>query len=144
LPELWPINPVKVLTASGASLQHATVTPRVVTSGRIALGETQTVTLTKPTAAGTFTLSLTHNSVTYTTTELAFSATAADIQTALNAALASLSGATAIVNRFNGTELSITFAGTLAGVDLANLTGTVTGSVTPAGLDTNRRRLQPR
>jgi hypothetical protein len=83
---------VKVLTASGASLQHATVTPRVVTSGRIALGETQTVTLTKPTAAGTFTLSLTHNSVTYTTTELAFSATAADIQTALNAALASLSG----------------------------------------------------
>ncbi|MGV2341213.1 MAG UNVERIFIED_CONTAM: hypothetical protein LVR18_46900 [Planctomycetaceae bacterium] len=125
---------VKVLTASGASLQHATVTPRVVTSGRIALGETQTVTLTKPTAAGTFTLSLTHNSVTYTTTELAFSATAADIQTALNTALASLSGATAIVNRFNGTELSITFAGTLAGVDLANLTGTVTGSVTPAGL----------
>jgi hypothetical protein len=127
-------KPVKALTASGTSLQNATVTPRVVTEGRTALGETQTVTLTKPTTAGTFTLKLTHNSVTYTTTELAFNATAAAVQTALTTALASLTGATATVNYFNSTELSITFAGTLAGVDLANLNGTVTGTVTAAGL----------
>ncbi|MEN9554689.1 MAG: hypothetical protein RLZZ232_975, partial [Planctomycetota bacterium] len=127
-------RPVQRITASGDSLQYATVTPRVVTEGRSALGETQTVTLTKPTSTGTFTLSLSYGGATYTTAPLAFDATVAEVEAGLNSALSSLSGATAIVNDFNGTELSITFAGTLAGTDLADLTGSVTGTVTPAGL----------
>ncbi|MFM8474493.1 MAG: hypothetical protein ACKOEO_01700, partial [Planctomycetaceae bacterium] len=125
---------VGLISASGSALQHASVTPRLVTAGRTPRGESQIVTLTKPTADGAFTLSLTHNSNTYTTSAIAFDATTADVQSALAAAIAPITGATAAVTYFNGTEIHITFAGTLSGVDLANITGSVTGNVVPAGL----------
>ncbi|MEN9553872.1 MAG: hypothetical protein RLZZ232_158, partial [Planctomycetota bacterium] len=123
-----------LISASGSSLQHATVTPRLVTSGRTPRGESQIVTLTKPTTEGIFTLSLTHNSTTYTTVAVAFDASAADVEAAIIEAIAPITGATAMVTYFNGTELHITFAGTLSGIDLPNVTGTVTGHVVAAGI----------
>ncbi|MFM8477868.1 MAG: beta strand repeat-containing protein, partial [Planctomycetaceae bacterium] len=125
---------VGLISASGSSLQHASVTPRPVTAGRTPRGESQIVTLTKPTDDGNFTLSLTHNSNTYTTSAIAFDATTADVQSAIAAAISPITGATAAVTYFNGTEIHITFAGTLSGVDLANITGMVIGNVVPAGL----------
>ncbi|MFM7830276.1 MAG: hypothetical protein ACKPJD_00700, partial [Planctomycetaceae bacterium] len=35
---------------------------------------------------------------------------------------------------FNGTELHVTFGGSLLGIDLPGLTGSVTGDVVPAGI----------
>ncbi|MFN9290454.1 MAG: hypothetical protein ACK6EB_20500, partial [Planctomyces sp.] len=102
---------VPLITASGSSLQYATATPRLVTSGRAPLGESQVVTLTKPTTDGSFTLAITHNSTTYTTAAIAFDATATDVQSAINAAILPITGATAEVTYFNGTEIHITFAG---------------------------------
>ncbi|MFN9292147.1 MAG: hypothetical protein ACK6EB_29065, partial [Planctomyces sp.] len=102
---------VPLITASGSSLQYATATPRLVTAGRSPRGESQIVTLTKPTTDGSFTLSLTHNSTTYTTAAIAFDATATDVQSAINAAILPITGATAEVTYFNGTEIHITFAG---------------------------------
>ncbi|NBO66487.1 MAG: hypothetical protein EBU88_16855, partial [Acidobacteria bacterium] len=127
-------TPATAITADETGLLYASATPRNVTTGRTATGETQAVTLTKPTSDGTFTLSLTHNSTTRTTNALSFDITAADLQTALSTAISTITGATVTVNSWNGTDLSVTFGGALAGVDLANLTGTVTGSVTPAGI----------
>ncbi|MFM7835199.1 MAG: hypothetical protein ACKPJD_25675, partial [Planctomycetaceae bacterium] len=74
---------VAPITASGSALQHADVQPRLVTPGRAPQGESQIVTLTKPTTDGSFTLSLTHNSTTYTTSPLAFDATTAEVQAAI-------------------------------------------------------------
>ncbi|MGV2342011.1 MAG UNVERIFIED_CONTAM: hypothetical protein LVR18_51290 [Planctomycetaceae bacterium] len=102
---------VPLITASGSELQYATVTPRLVTNGRSPRGESQIVTLTKPTTDGSFTLSLTHNSTTCTTSAIAFDATTADVQSAIAAAISPITGATATVTYFNGTEIHITFAG---------------------------------
>ena len=49
-------------------------------------------------------------------------------------AFSGLSGATATVSFWNGSELRVTFGGTLAGIDLARLTGTAESAVTPAAL----------
>ena len=111
-------TPATDITADETGLLYASATPRSVTTGRTATGETQAVTLTKPTAEGTFTLSLTHNSTTCTTAALNFDITAADLQTALSTAISTITGATVTVNSWNGTDLSVTFGGTLAGVDL--------------------------
>ena len=99
-------TPATAITADETSLIYASATPRSVTTGRTATGETQAVTLTKPTAEGTFTLSLTHNSTTCTTADLSFNITAADLQTALSTAISTITGATVTVNSWNGTDLS--------------------------------------
>ncbi|MFM7868093.1 MAG: hypothetical protein ACKPHU_28095, partial [Planctomycetaceae bacterium] len=127
-------SPVSAITASGSALQHADVQTRLVTTGRAPQGESQIVTLTKPTTNGSFTLSLTHNSITYTTSPIAFDATSAEVQAAITAAISPINSATATVTYFNGTEIHLTFAGSLAGVDLPNITGTVTANVVPAGI----------
>ncbi|MFM8726584.1 MAG: hypothetical protein ACKON9_15825, partial [Planctomycetaceae bacterium] len=75
---------VALISASGSSLQHATITPRLVTSGRSPRGESQRVTVTKPTDNGHFTLSLAHSGTTCTTAAIAFDASANDVQSALN------------------------------------------------------------
>jgi len=83
-------------------------------------------------------LSLSHGSQTYTTASISRSATAAQVQSALNAALATLSvsgvAASAVVDFWNGGELRVTFGGGLAGVDVAQLTGSAAATVEPAGL----------
>ena len=92
--------------------------------GAAPVAEVQTVKVDSSGQSGTFALSLTHGGKTYTTANIALSATAAQVQTALNAALAALTGATVNVassaSSANG-EYDVSFGGSLLGVNVAEL-----------------------
>ncbi|MDP1573114.1 MAG: hypothetical protein Q8M04_02640, partial [Pseudomonadota bacterium] len=74
-------------------------------------GEIQRV-LIDTTATGSFTLSLAYNGQTHTTTALAFGASAATVQSALNTALAGIGGSTTVVSNGDG-AWRIQFGGSL-------------------------------
>ncbi|MFA7061427.1 MAG: hypothetical protein WC156_11495, partial [Pedobacter sp.] len=97
-------------------LSSGRILPRNTAQGISGANETQTITITNPTSAtGSYTLSLKIGATTYSTTALALSATASNIQTALNTALGA--AGTATVSGANG-AYQITFSGALAGQDL--------------------------
>jgi hypothetical protein len=75
--------------------------------------------LVKSAAAGSFTLSLTHNSQTYTTTGINYGANAATVRYALNAALGSAGNVEVTGTATDGYQ--ITFGGALSGTNLADL-----------------------
>ncbi|MFM8474422.1 MAG: beta strand repeat-containing protein, partial [Planctomycetaceae bacterium] len=107
------------ITASGIALAYASIQTRTVTPGTPAINERQTVTLNSGAASGTFRLSVSVNGRNYTTTDLAFNATASSIQTALNAALGSAGTTTVVRPGTSGPNtFDVMFAGALAGKDL--------------------------
>ncbi|MFN9221304.1 MAG: beta strand repeat-containing protein, partial [Planctomyces sp.] len=119
------------ITASGTALSYASVQTRTLTPGTPAVNEQQTVTLNSGSASGTFRLSLTVNSRTYTTADLAFNATGSSIQTALNTALGT-AGTVAVTRpgTAGSSTFDITFSAALAGKDLS-LLKVYTDVVTP-------------
>jgi len=86
--------------------------------------------LVKSATAGSFTLSLTHNSQTYTTTGINIGANAATVRYALNAALGNAGSVEVTGTATEGYQ--ITFGGALAGTNLADLVVTTSQSA-PSG-----------
>ncbi|MBW6487089.1 MAG: LEPR-XLL domain-containing protein, partial [Syntrophobacterales bacterium] len=82
-------------------------------------------------ATGTFTLSLLYDGATYTTSALAFTATAASVQSALNTAFSSLADASVTVTSTTAGVWNVAFNGTLAGKNLARMT--VATTLAPVG-----------
>ncbi|MBV5341721.1 MAG: LEPR-XLL domain-containing protein, partial [Deltaproteobacteria bacterium] len=113
-------------------LSSGRILPRNTAQGVSGSNETQTLSITNlSSATGSYALSLKIGSSTYTTAALALSASAADIQTALNSALTT--HGTAAVSGTNG-SYQITFSGGLAGQDVNLLTISKTvDTVTPSG-----------
>ena len=101
-------------------LSTGKVLPYNVVQGGAGTGSKQQVKVTSE-ATGKFTLSLTHAGNTYTTTDLPFDASPGDVQTALNAALSSLAGATVTVGG-EANNWDVTFEGSLAGVTVPLMT----------------------
>jgi hypothetical protein len=75
--------------------------------------------MVKSATAGSFTLSLTHNSQTYTTTGINYGASAATVRYALNAALGNAGSVDVIGTSAQGYEIA--FGGALAGTNVAAL-----------------------
>ena len=85
--------------------------------------ETQRVTLDPNNQTGTYTLTFVRENVRYVTANLPFDATAAAVQTALNDAVSTISGASVAVSSPAATTgvWDVTFGGSLAGEDVALL-----------------------
>ncbi|MBU3940297.1 LEPR-XLL domain-containing protein, partial [bacterium] len=110
------------LTATPNADMGAIVTA-TKTEGSSSVGSSQHFSIDTQ-ATGTYTLSLNYNNQTYTTTALDFAADATTIQTALNAALSTIAGATAeVVVCTAGIDnaFDVSFGGTLEGVALSLL-----------------------
>ncbi|MEI7702628.1 MAG: hypothetical protein WCK86_22730, partial [Planctomycetia bacterium] len=125
---------VPQIMADFPGLAYATVDVGTKTPGIASHGETQRVRILTSGNTSSFTLSVVLNGATYTTASISTSAGKAEVQSALNTAIASASGATIMVTYWSGTELQLHFGGTLAGADVATMTGTATSSVTAAQL----------
>ncbi|MEI7702159.1 MAG: hypothetical protein WCK86_20350, partial [Planctomycetia bacterium] len=125
---------VPQITAEFPSLSYATIDVGTKTPGIASLGETQRVRILTSGNTSSFTLSVVLNGTTYTTASISTSAGKDEVQAALNNAIAAASGATMTVTYWSGTELQVQFGGTLAGTDIATMTGTATSSVTAAKL----------
>ena len=94
---------------------------KLVQSGQAPVAEEQRVFVDNSGQAGSFKLSLVQAGTTYTTTAMAFGATAAQVQSALNTALAGLGGAQVQVTGTPAAGYLVTFKGSLLGVNVANL-----------------------
>lgn len=91
------------------------------------LDEVQTITRTGTVSGGTFTLALTLEGRTVTTTPIAWNATNAAIQDALTAArMKFIQPGDVVVTGTWGTAITVTFGGRLAKANLANLVADVT------------------
>ncbi|MFN9049776.1 MAG: hypothetical protein ACK5YC_16750, partial [Planctomyces sp.] len=110
-------------TAQGAGLTNAAITTAALTTGKAVVSETQRVVMNIGTETGTFKLVVPVGNTTLQTAALSFSASASQIQTALNTALASVGGSTSVTAATHNAQLTldITFSGNLAGTDLAAL-----------------------
>ncbi|MFO0202975.1 MAG: hypothetical protein ACK528_07580, partial [Alphaproteobacteria bacterium] len=126
---------VTQITASGAALSGASIATSTQRPGIAATGESQRVVIQTPGKDGEFTLSLQLGGVTRTTAAIATSATQEEVELALQAVVAGVSGATIEATFWNGTELEVRFGGTLAGTDVPMLSGTALTPVTPANLE---------
>ncbi|PIY56564.1 MAG: hypothetical protein COZ00_03575, partial [Zetaproteobacteria bacterium CG_4_10_14_0_8_um_filter_49_80] len=102
---------VSAIVATATTLP-STVTATPFQTGAAGHGQIQNVTINTA-ATGTFQLTLNHQGLTYTTAALAFTATAAQVQTALNTALTGLAGASVTVAA-GTTGWDITFGGTVS------------------------------
>jgi len=91
---------------------------QALADGRSGQAEVQNVRIT-PSGSGSFSLTLTHNSRDYTTTELKYGSSAAAVRYALNAALGS-AGTVEVSGSASG-SYTVTFGGALLGQDLAPL-----------------------
>ncbi|MFN9287268.1 MAG: hypothetical protein ACK6EB_04300, partial [Planctomyces sp.] len=100
------------------ALAYATIDVGTKTPGIASLGETQRVRILTAGNTSTFTLSAVLNGTTYTTAPISTSAGKADVQAAINTAIAAAAGATITVTYWSGTELQVRFGGTLAGTDI--------------------------
>ncbi|MCX6936840.1 MAG: hypothetical protein NTU80_02925, partial [Verrucomicrobia bacterium] len=100
------------ITADFSKFRSGSVTVSTSTQGSGPANTTQTVTVASAVAA-TFTLSLTLGGTTYTSSALATSASAAQVQAALNAALGS-AGSTTVTSSGSGIW-TLAFGGALAG-----------------------------
>ena len=112
------------------------------TPGTALVDEVQTVTLTGTPTGGTFTLTFGG----YTTSSLAYNASAATVQTALRA-LTSIGGANVDVAGGAGGPYTVTFVGTLAKTNVGAITGTssMTDAAQPAvEFDAYVTRFQPK
>ncbi|RYY72657.1 MAG: hypothetical protein EOO24_47435, partial [Comamonadaceae bacterium] len=105
-----------------SGLVNATARPFEVTKGAAAVAEQQQVTITTSAREASFTLSLVHRGVTYTTGAISIGATLAQAQAAIDAAFANLAGADVDVLSFTGKRMTVRFSGSLAGVDVATMT----------------------
>jgi hypothetical protein len=108
-------------TVQGSGLSNASITTSTLTTGKAVVSEIQRIVMNVGTETGTFKLAVPVGSAVYQTAALAFDASASMIQTALNAALAAVSGTTTVTAATNSGQLTldVTFGGSLAGADLA-------------------------
>ncbi|MEI7702497.1 MAG: hypothetical protein WCK86_22075, partial [Planctomycetia bacterium] len=123
---------VENITASGTNLTNgASISAATASGSSTTANEVQTIALETGTASGTFTMTVSYNGNTWQTAALAFDATAATIQSTLNTAISSVGSATVARSGSAGSAtLTITFAGSLSGKNLAPVTVT-TSTVTP-------------
>lgn len=102
---------------------------------KITQREVQTITITGSPTGGTFTLAMTRNGVTRTTPALAYNATPAAVQAALEA-LDNIGTGSVVVSGgpLPGTALTATFGGALGSENVPQLaaTGSFTGGTSPA------------
>jgi hypothetical protein len=126
---------VTQITASGTALSGASIATATQRQGIAATGESQRVVIQTPGKDGEFMLSLQLGGVTRTTAAIATAATQDEVEAALQAVVAGVSGATIEAAFWNGTELEVRFGGTLAGTDLPMLSGAALTPVTPANLE---------
>jgi hypothetical protein len=111
----------KAITFSSTAFDYS-----LVQNGASAIAEVQRVAVDRDdTTAGVFRLSLTHAGKTYTTANIALGASAANVQSALRAAVSgsSLLSSLGTVNVFadGNAAYLVSFAGALAGTDVAEL-----------------------
>ncbi|MFN5076276.1 MAG: hypothetical protein ACK5MO_11845, partial [Planctomyces sp.] len=123
---------VPQISADFPSLSCATIATGTKIPGIASRGETQRVRVLTSGNSSSFTLTVPVSGANFTTAAISTSAGKDAVQTALNNAIATASGATITVLYWSGTELQVQFAGNLAGTDIAAMTGTATSDVTPA------------
>ncbi|HND54291.1 MAG TPA: hypothetical protein PLV92_17895, partial [Pirellulaceae bacterium] len=121
-------------STNSTGLTGARALPSRLQHGRAPGAETQRVTLTTDARNANFTLSLTHGGTTFTTEALSIETTQAEVQSAIDAAFAGLTGATLTVEFWTGRQLDVTFGGSLLGVDVEPLSATLTPEFEPAVL----------
>ncbi|MFN9823336.1 MAG: hypothetical protein ACK58J_04205, partial [Planctomyces sp.] len=125
---------VENISTSGANLTHgSSITPTTISGPSTTVSEVQTVALDTGTASGTFTLGVKYNGSTLTTSALAFDATEATIQSALNTAINSIGSATVSRTGSSGAAtLTVTFGGNLSGRNIQPVTVTTSTTVKTA------------
>ncbi|MFN5074233.1 MAG: hypothetical protein ACK5MO_01440, partial [Planctomyces sp.] len=123
---------VENITASGSTLTNgASISTATIFGSSTTVNEVQTIELETGTASGTFTIAVSYNGNSYQTSAVAFNATAATIESALNTAISSAGTATVSRSGSAGSAtLTITFGGNLSGKNLDPVTVT-TSTVTP-------------
>ncbi|MFN5624433.1 MAG: beta strand repeat-containing protein, partial [Planctomyces sp.] len=123
---------VENITASGSNLTNgASISTATISGSSTTVNEVQTIELETGTASGTFTIAVSYNGNSYQTSAVAFNATAATIESALNTAISSAGTATVSRSGSAGSAtLTITFGGNLSGKNLDPVTVT-TSTVTP-------------
>ncbi|MFN9294993.1 MAG: hypothetical protein ACK6EB_43510, partial [Planctomyces sp.] len=87
-----------------------------------AVNEQQAITLNVGSATGTFRVSIPWNGRTYTTTTLPLTASAADLQTAINNAVSATTGTVSVTKTTDGTAVTynLTYSGAFASKNLDN------------------------
>lgn len=98
-----------------------------------AVNDVDTLTITGTPSGGTFTITIENNTGLYTTTALAYNASTATVQTAVQA-LANIGAGNVLVTGTAGTSYVLTGAGALAGYAIGTVTatGSFTGGTSPA------------
>ncbi|MEI7702166.1 MAG: hypothetical protein WCK86_20390, partial [Planctomycetia bacterium] len=123
------------ISATGSNLTNgANLSVSTVSGSATSVNEVQTITLETGTASGTFTLTVSYNGNTYQTSALAFDATAATIQSALNSAISSVGSVTVSRSGTSGSaQLTITFGGNLSGKNIDPVIVTTSTATPTAG-----------
>ncbi len=106
------------------NLSLAVVTPTNVAQGQVRTGELQRVVISSAQPQVDYTLTLTHGGSTVTTSTLRTDMAEDEVQTAITAALAGITGASASLSFYTGRELQLSFAGSLLGANVAALVAT--------------------
>ncbi|MFN9290458.1 MAG: hypothetical protein ACK6EB_20520, partial [Planctomyces sp.] len=109
------------ITGSTTTLS-GTVTIETERAGAGAVNEQQAITLNVGSAAGTFRVSIPWNGRTYTTAALPLTASAADVQTAINNAVGATTGTVSVTKNTDGTAVTftLTYSGAFAAKNLDN------------------------
>ncbi|MFO0125040.1 MAG: hypothetical protein ACK52R_02535, partial [Betaproteobacteria bacterium] len=108
----------QAITVNTASLVNATASTRTITAGVGAQQQVQRIVLGSDALAQGFRLTLTHQGQTYTTALIAGNASAAQVQSAVNAAFGQIAGAQFTAQRVGSDEIRLSVGGSLAGQNL--------------------------
>ncbi|MFM7833819.1 MAG: hypothetical protein ACKPJD_18655, partial [Planctomycetaceae bacterium] len=109
------------ITGSTSTLS-GTVTIENARAGAGAVNEQQSITLNVGSATGSFKVTIPWNGRTYTTASLPLTASAADLETAINAAVSDAAGSVAVTKSTDGTAVTynLTYSGAFAAKNLDN------------------------
>ncbi|MEI7785530.1 MAG: hypothetical protein WCK08_14170, partial [Betaproteobacteria bacterium] len=118
------------------NLSLAVVTPTNLTQGQVRTGEVQRVVIASAQPQVDYTLTLTHGGSTVTTSTLRTDMDQAEVQAALDEALAGITGASASLSFYTGRELQLSFAGSLLGANVAALVASDETIPEPVTLET--------
>jgi len=109
---------VSQLSFNQASLANASGSVRTVTAGISNIHQQQEITLGTDAVSKGYTLSLTYLGQTYSTAVIAGTATATQIQSAVNSAFGVISGASFTVSKLYSDTITLTVGGSLGGQNL--------------------------
>ncbi|NDB19094.1 MAG: hypothetical protein EB027_07545, partial [Actinobacteria bacterium] len=127
-----PVTTLQVQQGTGFQLSNASAAVRSLAAGKLEVTQVQAVDLFDDAIRNGYRLGLTYQGRSYETALIAGNAGSAEVQAALRAALAPISGLTVNVGARQANSYTVSFAGELAGTRFNTMSLQVDGTTAPA------------